>query len=410
MNVAPAGFNLERDVALGFTDFFLPLHKRFTPEQRRLVEARAKRLERALAGDAPSYSAPSAVTQSTWRIEPPPWVRSPRITFDFEDTMVNTWEHLVRRQGEALAALHGDGGASSDPVVWTRVRGLHLAQAGIISHTPASASLFDLAYLVYRSEYRRLRHPLCIYIPKSESADEALWWSAVFDALTAAKGWPRGSIKAVAVVESQPLAHELEEFLFNSREYVIGFDFGPWNYIASSIHYNFSDPAWVLSDRDARTTEAPFVRAARTRTKQIAEGHGCICAASVAPISASCEQQVGLREPVAGSTLTTLRGTRNAVLTAIRYRYQTLEGRATLSLDGATHDLSIDRLCRLMIAQRLRHRGTYTPRSLSATFDEELERILDESPAGASQGAAKRYRRAREISEAMILSGRFDPV
>jgi hypothetical protein len=32
MNVAPAGFTLDGGIAKGFTEFFLPLHKRFTPE------------------------------------------------------------------------------------------------------------------------------------------------------------------------------------------------------------------------------------------------------------------------------------------------------------------------------------------------------------------------------------------
>ena len=42
-------------------------------------------------------------------------------------------------------------------------------------------------------------------------------------------------------------------------------------------------------------------------------------------------------------------------------------------------------------------------------FDEELERILRELPAGAGEATLSRYRRARELSERMILTGAFDP-
>ena len=75
------------------------------------------------------------------------------------------------------------------------MRGLHLSQAGIYAESPTSASLFDLALLVYQLDLDRLKHPLAIYIPKSESADEALWWRDVFAALAELKGTPKDYIK-----------------------------------------------------------------------------------------------------------------------------------------------------------------------------------------------------------------------
>jgi hypothetical protein len=72
-------------------------------------------------------------------------------------------------------------------------------------------------------------------------------------------------------------------------------------------------------------------------------------------------------------------------------------------------DLATDRIYRLMIAQRLRYPGEYTPPSLTAMFDEELERILNELPPEAPDDARTRYRQARELSEQMILTGAFDP-
>ena len=59
--------------------------------------------------------------------------------------------------------------------------------------------------------------------------------------LTAAKGWP-GSIKAMALVESHPIAYEIEEFLFNLRDYILGLNLGRWDYMASLIHFNLDDP------------------------------------------------------------------------------------------------------------------------------------------------------------------------
>ena len=92
----------------------------------------------------------------------------------------------------------------------------------------------------------------------------------------------------------------------------------------------------------------------------------------------------------------------------IRYRNGVLEGRGASLLDGYMEDLATDRIYRLMIAQRLRHPGEYTPASLATMFDEELDRILAELPAETHpRDARARYRRAREISENMILDGRI---
>ena len=73
-------------------------------------------------------------------------------------------------------------------------------------------------------------------------------------------------------------------------------------------------------------------------------------------------------------------------------------------------DLATDRIYRLMMAQRMRFPGAYTPPSLTAMFDEELERILNELPPGTAPESQARYRQARNLSERMIVSGAFDPI
>ncbi len=208
VNVAPAGFAIERDLPAGFSKFYLPLHRRFTPAAQALAAARKERLVRAHAGDLPEYRSSSEATQAAWRIELPAWCAdqrnqmtgpaddaelcvkmlnsgAPGVMLDLEDSMANTWEHLMLGHRNIVDALYGEltyedakrgRTVAIDPsstVVWNRVRGLHLSQAGLIAHALTSASLFDLALLVFRLDYARLRHPLCIYIPKSESADEA---------------------------------------------------------------------------------------------------------------------------------------------------------------------------------------------------------------------------------------------
>ncbi|MHB8146848.1 MAG: aldolase/citrate lyase/malate synthase family protein [Vulcanimicrobiaceae bacterium] len=500
MNVAPAGFSLSRDLPAGFEQFYLPLHERFTPEQRRLARARAARLARAHAGDPPTYAAPSEATTSSWRIELPDWCRdqrnqmtgpaddaelvvkmlnsgAPGVMLDLEDSIANTWEHLMLGHENIVRALYGEltyedrkrGGTAgiipSATVVWNRVRGLHISQAGLFADDLTSASLFDLALLAYKLDFERLRHPLCIYIPKSEAADEAFWWRDVFDALIAAKGWKRGSIRAMALVESHPIAFAMEEFLFNLREYILGLNLGRWDYMASLIHYNLHDPEWLLPDRNSIPLDIPFFQNLRTLLPETTHKHGALAIGGMTALypsredpelnaralavlerdkknEASClmdgawtghpdqnaiavaqfpapnqlerrpqlaSTHPNLRPSPKGVGTTTLEGTRAAVRTVILYRNGVLEGKGASLLDGYMEDLATDRIYRLMIAQRMRYPGAYAPASLAGIFDEELARIISELPPGTDDSIKSRYRSARDLSEQMIVSGAFDP-
>jgi malate synthase len=503
MNVAPVGFALDRDdtVPSGFDRFYAPLHERFAPAARRLVNARSERLARAGAGDLPTYLPPSKATTGPWRVELPPWCAdqrnqmtgpaddaelvvkmlnsgAPGVMLDLEDSMANRWEHLMLGHENVVAALYGEleyvdakRGTTvgirpgTGTVVWTRVRGLHLSQAGVLEGELTSASLFDVALLAFRVERARLSHPLCIYIPKSESADEALWWKAVFDALIAAKGWPAGSIKAMALVESHPLAYEMEEFLFNLRDYILGLNLGRWDYMASLIHFNLNDSSWLLPDRNTIPIDVPFFQRLRTILPEVTHKHGALAIGGMTALypsredpelnaralavlerdkrneagclmdgawtghpdqnaiavaafpfpnqldtrPAALERRPDLRPAPRGVGATTLDGTRAAVRTAIRYRNGVLAGKGASLLDGYMEDLATDRIYRLMIAQRLRFPGPYTPPSLGAMCDEELERILEELPPQAIADDRDRYREARELSERSILTGAFDP-
>jgi malate synthase len=499
MNVAPAAFALERDLPAGFAEFYLPLHERFTPQQQALVRARAETLARAHRGELPKYLPASEATSTDWMIELPSWCSdqrnqmtgpaddaelvvkminsgAPGVMLDLEDSMANTWEHLMLGHANLVCALYGElsyfdkkrgatvGITPSTTVVWNRVRGLHLSQAGLIDGAVTSASLFDIALLAYNLDYEKLAHPLCIYIPKSESAIEALWWKDVFDEIIARKGWKPGSIKAMALIEAHPVAYQMEEFIFNLKEYILGLNLGRWDYMASLIHFNLHDPAWVLPDRNTIPSDVAFFQNLRVLMPEICHKHGVMAIGGMTALfpdrsnpelnaraldvlerdkkneamtlmdgawtghpdqnEIAVEQfpypnQVGKRPPNANPRAElrplpanvgqkTLDGTRAAVRTVIRYRNGVLEGRGASLLDGYMEDLATDRIYRLMIAQRMRYPGPYTPPSLGKIFDEELARIVREllEPDATT---IERYQQARDISERMILTSDFDP-
>jgi malate synthase len=446
INHAPPGLEREKGLPAGFYEFLLPLHREFTPRQQALRRQRQDVLRASHQDARPAYRPVPAEAQGDWRIELPLFVAdqrnqmtgpaddaelcvkminsgAPGVMLDLEDSMANHWSNLERGIHNALRALHGELTyydhkrdrkvpiISSNTVIFTRARGLHLNQAGVIPQELMSASLYDVARIAYGIDLKQLSHPLCFYIPKSESAAEALWWRDVFQALESKLGWGRGSIKCMALVEAHPLAYQLDEFIYNLREHLVGLNLGRWDYMASLIHFNLHDPAWVLPDRNTIPHDVPFFQRLRELLVETCHKRGILAiggmtalfpsrtdaalneqALKVLEIDKRNEAQVGmdgawtghpdqnriavaqfpvpnqdfirpqtpvsqpdLRPSIAGVGQRTLAGTRAAVRTVIRYRHGVLCGKGASLLDGYMEDLATDRIYRLMIAQRMRH-------------------------------------------------------
>jgi malate synthase len=127
-----------------------------------------------------------------------------------------------------------------------------------------------------------------------------------------------------------------------------------------------------------------------------------------------------LRPVPKGIGKTTLAGTRAAARTTIRYRNGVLNGKGASLLDGYMEDLATDRIYRLMIAQRVRHRVKvsgddgkpveHTPDLITHVFDEELSRIQRDLPAEIDRKAAATLPEARRGAEEMIVQGHHSPI
>jgi malate synthase len=328
-----------------------------------------------------------------------------------------------------------------------------------------SASLFDVALVAYQANVDRLRHPLSFYIPKSESADEALWWRDLFRAIEEAKGLAPGYIKCMALVESHPIAYQMEEFIYNLRDHIIGLNLGRWDYMASLIHFNLEDEEWILPDRNTIPHDVPFFQNLRELLAETCHKHGILAIGGMTALypsrtdaelneralrvlaadkknEANClmdgawtghpdqneiavqqfpfPNQVQARKPGApahpdlrptpkGVGSVSESGTRAAIRTVIRYRNGVLNGKGASLLDGYMEDLATDRIYRLMIAQRMRHRVQNTHESVTQMFDEELDRILRELPPDADPSLIENYKTARHLSESLIRNQQFDP-
>ena len=227
MNTAPARFDAARDLPQGLAEFLRQLDAEFTPRQQALLAKRKAALSEAHRGRLPNYLPPSSATTTDWKISLPDWCLdqrnqmtgpaddaelvvkmlnsgAPGVMLDLEDSMANTWPNLMRGIGNIWAALGGSltyfdkkrtriiAIQPSNTVIFTRPRGLHLHQAGALPGRLLPAAVFDVSLVAWQVEAAKLRHPLCFYIPKSESAEEAAWWRDLFQAIERAKGWQIG--------------------------------------------------------------------------------------------------------------------------------------------------------------------------------------------------------------------------
>jgi malate synthase len=449
VNCAPPDLDATRDLPEGFIEFLVPLHAALASRQRALIARRDCALAEAHAGKLPDYLPPSVATTNSWRIELPEWCfdqrnqmtgpadeadlvvkmlnsGAPGVMLDLEDSTANTWEHNLRGINNILEALTGrltyfdrkrDSTVAVKPsttVIFTRPRGLHLHQAGVLPGELLPASLFDVAMVAYQADFAALKHPLCFYIPKSECADEALWWRDLFQMVARAKGLPPNAIKCMALVESHPLAFQMEEFAWNLREHILGLNLGRWDYMASLIHFNLENPEWVLPDRNTIPHNVGFFQNLRSLIPEICHKHGMLAIGGMTALYPSREDaklnaramkvlaedkkneslslmdgawtghpdqneiavaqfpapnQLQARPPIAHTRpdlrplaaavgKRTLAGTRAAIRTVIRYRNGVLNGKGASLLDGYMEDLATDRIYRLMIAQRMMHSDT----------------------------------------------------
>ena len=507
INHAPPDYQMPND----FAEFFLPLHAGFSPRQQALAAQRREVLEKAHEGIAPDYLPAGEAVETDWKIEIPKWCEdqrnqmtgpaddaelvvkmlnsgAPGVMIDLEDSMANAWENLQTGYENSLSALNGKlkyydkkrerevSIAESATVLMIRVRGLHLSQANVMPHELVSASVFDVANIAFHVEAEKLKHPLTFYIPKSESADEAVFWRDLFREIEKTKGWRRGFIKCFALVEAHPLAYQMEEFLYNLREHILGLNLGRWDYMASLIHFNLHDENWVLPDRNTIPSDVAFFQNLRELMVEVCHKRGALAIGGMTALfpnradkdlnekglavlkaDKKNEASVGMdgawtghpdqnetavaqfpapnqnfkrrknaiRQPdlrpiPEGVGRKTLDGTRAAIRTVIRYRYGVLSGKGASLLDGYMEDLATDRIYRLMIAQRVKHRKSvvildengdeikHTPELVTELFDEELARILGELPN--DEAKKDLYRKARIISEEMIVSGQHDPI
>jgi malate synthase len=274
------------------TAFVERLHRELNPTRLELLARRHERQLELDAGANPGFLAETrAVREGDWRVAPAPADLQDRrceitgpverkmminalnsgarvFMADFEDANSPTWENVVQGQANVRDAfrreLELDTAEKSyrlnDKIstLMIRPRGWHLPERHfLVDGEPASASLFDFGLVMFHNAAVKVPY---FYLPKLESHLEARLWAQAFALAEEELGIPHGSIRCTVLIETILAAFEMEEILYELRDYGCSLNAGRWDYMFSAIK-KFRARDWVLPDRVQVTMTVPFMRA-----------------------------------------------------------------------------------------------------------------------------------------------------
>lgn len=278
-------------------EFVARLHRELNPARLELLERRHVRQLELDGGALPGFLPETRhVREGDWQVAPAPadlLDRRCEITgpverkmminalnsgarvfmADFEDANSPTWSNVVEGQRNVSDAVRRTIALDTPEksyrlnrevaTLMIRPRGWHLPERHVlVDGEPVSASLFDFGLTFFRNARELLERGSgpYFYLPKLESHGEARLWASAFALAEEELGVPRGSIRCTVLIETILAAFEMEEILWELRDYGCTLNAGRWDYIFSVIK-KFRSRDWVLPDRIQVTMRVPFMRA-----------------------------------------------------------------------------------------------------------------------------------------------------
>lgn len=286
--------------------FLKKLHVNFSGRRAELLRDRHDRRQRLVNGSLPKFLVETKEIREddSWKVAPlGPGLEDRRVEMtgptdrkmtinalnsgaaawmaDFEDANTPHWENVIGGQVNLKDAINGvieytnpesgkeyklaDTDITKLPTLLVRPRGWHLIEKHIrAGEEPMVGALVDFGLYFFHNAKTLIekgRGPY-FYLPKMESHREARLWADVFAYAEEYVGIPHGTIRATCLIETIMAAFEMEEILYELREYSAGLNAGRWDYIFSIIKkFRDSGAKYILPDRAQVGMTAPMMRA-----------------------------------------------------------------------------------------------------------------------------------------------------
>ncbi len=194
---------------------------------------------------------------------------------DFEDSLSPTWSNLIEGQANLMLAVRRslthvapDGRQyrlnDRTAVLLVRPRGWHLPEKHWLQgDEPIAGAFVDFGLFLHHNAAELLRRGSgpYFYLPKLENRFEARLWAQVIEHAEKSLSLSRGTVKVTVLIETITAAFEIDEILYELRDWIVGLNCGRWDYIFSFIKKFGHRREFVLPDRGAVTMTSHFLRA-----------------------------------------------------------------------------------------------------------------------------------------------------
>jgi len=305
---APPQINFSADVTNHYPElltedalvFLKALHEQFNAKRLELLEHREAEQAYFDAGDFPTFPLETkAIRDGDWKVASLPEdlqdrrveitgpvdrkmvinaLNSGAKTFmaDFEDSNAPSWKNTLNGQQNLLDAnnktielideVRGKHYKLNNKtaVLLVRPRGLHLNERHLlVNGEELSGSLFDFGLYVFHNTKILMQNGTApyFYLPKLEHYLEARWWNSVFEFAQDYLNVPKGTFKATLLIETITASFQLNEFIYELKDHIVGLNCGRWDYIFSYIKKFRNHAGFVVPNRDQVTMTTPFMAA-----------------------------------------------------------------------------------------------------------------------------------------------------
>ncbi len=277
--------------------FIAALTNRFGPQVDALLAARIERQAAIDQGEMPDFLPETrSIRESNWVVGDIPGdlldrrveitgptdrkmiinaLNSGAMVFmaDCEDSMTPTWENVITGQVNLRDAVRRDIRMESSGKQYSlnettatlivRPRGWHLSEKHLLLDGIAIPGAFvDFGLYLWHNAAALKSSDTgpYFYLPKLESHLEARLWNDMFRFAEASGIVGSGEIKVTVLVETILAAFEIDEILYELRDYIVGMNCGRWDYIFSFIKKFRHFAEFVLPDRSEVTMTTHFLR------------------------------------------------------------------------------------------------------------------------------------------------------
>ena len=279
--------------------FVQEIHEKFNSKRLELLKERKKRQEAIDKGDKLNFlDETKKIRDSNWKIKNipndlikrqveitgPPVPKKMLISAlnsgadcymtDLEDSLTPTFDNLMEGQlniknaiNKKIDYIDQESGKEykldkKTAVLIIRPRGLHLDEKNVtINEERVSGTFFDLALSLFHNAKKLIQNGSgpYFYLPKLEHYLECRMLNEVISFCEKKLDIEVGTVKVTVLIETINAVFQMDEFLWELKDHIVGLNAGRWDYLFSYQKVYRNTKKVILPDRSKVNMFVPFM-------------------------------------------------------------------------------------------------------------------------------------------------------